>query len=215
MNRGILFVLSAPSGAGKTTLCNRVMRALDNIVYSVSHTTRPIRDGEVDGRDYHFVSVERFMSMVDSGEFLEWAEVHGNFYGTSVAAVRTEMEFGRDVILDIDVQGAARIRRDFPDAVTVFIMPPSMEELEKRLRGRGTDSEDVIAGRMENAAKEIRRVREYDFTIINDDLDRAASELVSIFVASRCRTGLVLSRNEWLRGMVGDDDNHAVTTEQA
>lgn len=198
MRKGTLYIISAPSGAGKTTLCKRVLDAIDDVVFSVSHTTRKPRNGELDGVHYHFVSVAEFMAMIDMGEFMEWAEVHGNFYGTSVASVKSELEYGRDVILDIDVQGASQIKKMFPDAVSIFVMPPSMEELESRLRNRGTDDEEVIQRRLANARSEIKRVTEYDYTVINDDLEEASVELTALFHASRCRTGRVLAANPWI-----------------
>jgi guanylate kinase len=203
MNRGNLYIISAPSGAGKTTLCKRVLEGRNDISFSVSHTTRQPRTGEEDGVHYHFVPVAEFMAMIDMEEFLEWAEVHGNFYGTGIASVRSEMEKGRDVVLDIDVQGAEQVKRHFPDAISVFIMPPSMEELETRLRRRGTDSEDVIARRLENAAAEMARVHEYDYIIVNDDLDRASGDLTALFRACRCRAQRVLAMNPWISRMAG------------
>ncbi len=201
MERGDLFVISAPSGAGKSTLCHRLMEETPGVAFSVSHTTRSPRRGEVEGVDYHFVSKDHFMHMVEQGEFLEWAEVHGNCYGTSGSAVMAMLENGKDVLLDIDVQGAMQVRDIFTEAVLVFIMPPSLEVLEQRLRNRGTDSEETIRLRMENARGELAAVREYHFLIVNDDLIRAAGDLQSIVLARRCRTRRVLSRQD-ISGMV-------------
>ena len=201
MRKGTLYIISAPSGAGKTTLCKRVLNSMEDVVFSVSHTTRKPRDGELDGVHYHFVSVAEFMAMIDMGEFFEWAEVHGNFYGTSVASVKSELEYGRDVILDIDVQGASQIKKIFPDAITIFVMPPSMEELEARLRNRGTDDKEVIQRRLVNARSEINRITEYDYTVINDDLEKASLELASLFQSSRCMTRRVLAGNPWILKM--------------
>ncbi|NOX80393.1 MAG: guanylate kinase [Deltaproteobacteria bacterium] len=188
MSSGILLVLSAPSGGGKTTILKRVMADLPGLVFSVSHTTRKPRPGEEDGRDYYFVSRREFESIRDrqpSG-FLEWAEVHGNLYGTSRAAVEQRLGAGRDVVLDIDVQGAAQIRKS-ADPVAVFIAPPSLAELEARLRGRGTEDEQTIALRLENAKQELRVVDSYDYLIVNDRLAEAVESLRSIIIAERCR----------------------------
>ena len=147
--KGDLFVISAPSGAGKSTLCHRLMEETPGVAFSVSHTTRAPRKGEVDGVDYHFVSKEQFMHMVEQEEFLEWAEVHGNCYGTSRSAVTAMLENGQDVLLDIDVQGAMQVRDVFPESVLIFILPPSLQVLERRLRNRGTDTEETIRLRLE------------------------------------------------------------------
>ncbi|MBC8209053.1 MAG: guanylate kinase [Desulfobulbaceae bacterium] len=188
MVQGRLFVFSAPSGAGKTTLLKRVMGELDNLVFSVSHTTRAPRSGEMDAVDYHFVSRERFEAMRDQEAFLEWAEVHGNFYGTSREAVLAQLEQGMDVILDIDVQGAAIIRASrLIDAAFVFISPPSLAELERRLRGRKTDSDETIGLRLKNAAQEMRAAVDYDYLLLNDQLEEAVMVLKSVILAERSR----------------------------
>lgn len=169
---GQLFILSAPSGAGKTTLLKKVMRDVGKLAFSVSHTTRSPRTGEKDGVDYHFVSVNEFKAMRDQNLFLEWAEVHGNFYGTSRLEVAKKLEQGFDIILDIDVQGAAIIAADKSvRAVSVFVAPPSLAELERRLRGRGTDSEETIKVRLGNAAEEMSCADAYEYLVINDDLE--------------------------------------------
>ncbi|HEB51160.1 MAG TPA: guanylate kinase [Desulfobulbus sp.] len=188
MNEGMLLILSAPSGCGKTTLLKRVMADLPGLVFSVSHTTRPPRPGEVNGRDYHFVERREFEAMRDrrpSG-FLEWAEVHGNLYGTSREEVERLRAQGLDVVLDIDVQGAAQIRATW-DPVTVFIAPPSLAELERRLRGRGTEAEETIALRLANGRREMETAGDYDYLVVNDVLDVAVDALRSIIVAERCR----------------------------
>ena len=188
MAQGRLFIFSAPSGAGKTTLLKRVMAELDNLAFSVSHTTRAPRAGEVDGVDYHFVSQERFAAMRDQGAFLEWAEVHGNFYGTSREAVLAQLAQGVDVILDIDVQGAAFVRASqLIDGAFVFISPPSLAELERRLRGRKTDSDETIGLRLRNAAKEMRAAVEYDYLLLNDQLEEAVTVLKAVVLAERSR----------------------------
>lgn len=188
---GIVFVVSAPSGAGKTSLCRAVTDSLDNIMHSVSYTTRAPRPGELDGRDYHFVTPARFRDMVAAGDFAEWAEVHGNMYGTSRRILDDMVSKGMDVILDIDTQGAKQIKERYGKAVFLFIMPPSMEILEERLRNRGSDNEAEIQKRMRRAYDEIRDYDMYDYVIVNRDFDRALSELRSVIVAERCRRSLV------------------------
>jgi guanylate kinase len=188
MTEGFLLVLSAPSGCGKTTLLKRVMSDLPGLVFSVSHTTRKPRPGEENGRDYHFVDIVEFLEISDrqpSG-FLEWARVHGNLYGTSRQDVKARLAKGFDVVLDIDVQGAALIRNN-ADPVSVFIAPPSLSELAKRLRGRGTESEDSLRVRLANAEKEMQDADEYTYLIVNDDLEEAVQALKSIIIAERCR----------------------------
>ena len=189
--QGILYVVSAPSGAGKTTLCDAVVDIYPSLGQSVSFTTRQRRGNEVDGVDYHFVSRERFDAMVAGGEFVEWAEVHGNCYGTALATLRQAQQQGRDILLDIDVQGAAQLKRQQLPAVFVFIAPPSLDELRRRLAGRATDSEDVIAARLENARGELEQAHWYDYIIINDQLDAAVASFAAVIAAERCRTGLV------------------------
>ncbi len=184
---GSLYVVAAPSGAGKTTLVRGLLEADPGVGLSVSTTTRAPRPGEVDGRDYRFTDVDAFKAMVERGEFLEWAKVHGNYYGTSKSWIQAELAAGRDVLLEIDWQGARQVRSLFPEAVGIFILPPSLEELERRLRGRGTDSDEVIARRLAAAQAEMRHVGEFDYAIINKELQRASEELLLIVRASRLR----------------------------
>ena len=184
---GTLFIVTAPSGAGKTTLVSGLLDRDPMVRLSVSYTTRAPREGEVDGRHYHFVDVSTFRALRDKGEFLEWAEVHNNYYGTSKAWLEAQTRWGKDILLEIDWQGAQQVRKVFPKAVGVFIMPPSLEELERRLRGRGTDSEDVIARRVLGARGEMRHVAEFDYVIINEDLPAALEDLVAVVRASRLR----------------------------
>lgn len=184
---GHLYIVTAPSGAGKTTLVRMLLENDPGIGLSISYTTRAPRTGEVDGREYHFTDPETFRSMVARGEFLEWAEVHGNYYGTSRLWIAAEMAAGRDVLLEIDWQGAQQVRAHFPLAIGVFIMPPSMAELEKRLTGRSTDSAEVIARRLAAARDEMRHVPEFDYVIINDELQQALGDLLSVVRASRLR----------------------------
>ena len=182
---GHLFIVSAPSGAGKTTLVRLLLEKDPGIRVSISSTTRPPRTGENDGREYHFVDVQYFLEMVSRGDFLEWAEVHGNYYGTSRHWIEAEMSAGRDVLLEIDWQGAQQVRKAFPAAIGIFILPPSLEELKSRLSGRGTDSAETIARRIAAARDEMRHVDEFDYVIINDDLQQALDNLRSIICASR------------------------------
>lgn len=187
MLSGTLFIVAAPSGAGKTTLVKRLMERDAQVRHSVSFTTRAPRQGEEDGREYHFIDVQRFLAMRERGEFAEWAEVHGNFYGTSRLWLEERMQDGSDMLLEIDWQGAQQMRRLFPELVSIFILPPSLEELERRLRARGSDSGDVIARRVAGALGEMRHVAEFDFVIINKDLDVALDELQAAIRASRLR----------------------------
>jgi guanylate kinase len=197
---GILFVVSAPSGAGKTTLCKGITDSLENLTHSISYTTRKPRPGETDGRDYYFVTADRFRDMVQAGDFAEYAEVHANLYGTSKRVLDDMIREGIDVILDIDTQGARQIKSHFATAVFVFIMPPSMAILEERLRNRKSDREDEIRKRMRRAVDEIRDYGLYDYIVVNRDFERALSELRSIVVAERCRTKLL--RNDWIKDLL-------------
>jgi guanylate kinase len=185
--RGMLVVVSSPSGGGKGTLIRRALKTVPNLGYSVSFTTRSPREGETDGRDYHFVSGEEFERMTVAGEFLEWAHVHGKLYGTGRAQVRRELAEGHDIILEIDVQGATSVRSLVADAVSVFILPPSFEVLRARLIARGSERPRELALRLRNARGEVEHYREFDYVIINDDADRAAAQLASIIYAERAR----------------------------
>ena len=187
MISGTLFIVSAPSGAGKTTLVGRLLAVDPRVTHSISFTTRAPRAGEQNGREYHFIDVQQFLAMRERGEFAEWAEVHDNFYGTSRLWLEQRMKEGCDMMLEIDWQGAQQMRRQFPEAVSIFILPPSVAELENRLRRRGADSEDVIARRVAGALGEMRHVGEFDFVIINKDLDVALGELKAAVRASRLR----------------------------
>jgi len=181
MNTGRLFIVSAPSGAGKTTLISRVLARLDQLSYSVSHTTREPREGEVHGKDYFFTDKAQFQALIDTGQMLEWARVHDNFYGTSRPFVESCLEKGKSILLDIDVQGGRQIMDTDLQPVSVFIMPPSLEELEQRLRGRGTDSPEVIRKRLDNSKDEMAQRLFYDHVVVNDNLETAVEELCGIF----------------------------------
>lgn len=184
---GSLFVIAAPSGAGKTTLTRMALAQSPRLALSISTTTRAPRPGEQDGVDYHFVSVATFKQLQTAGEFLESAEVHGNFYGTTRRGIEALLSDDRDVILEIDWQGAQQIRKIYPESVGVFILPPSLDVLERRLQGRGQDSAEVIARRVANAREELRHLDEFPYVIINENLDEALAELLAVFAAARVR----------------------------
>lgn len=185
--KGLLFVISAPSGAGKTTLCREVLQQHPNIQLSVSCTTRPMREGELDGKDYYFIDRERFHKLVDEGGFAEWAEVHGELYGTTVKTLNDAEENGIDLLLDIDWQGAKQIKENLNRGVYIFILPPSIEELRKRLNSRGDVPEDVMERRLKNAATEIEQAMWYNYNITNDDLKMAKQAINAIVIAEHYR----------------------------
>ena len=194
--RGLMFILSSPSGAGKTTISRMLLQRDPEIKLSVSATTRPMREVEVDGKDYHFVSQEQFDQMVENGEFLEWATVFGNSYGTPKAQVKAGLREGQDYLFDIDWQGTQQLYQKMEvDVVRVFILPPSLEELQRRLNGRGTDSPEVIAARMERARAEISHWDGYDYVVVNDDVESCYAQVCEILHAERMRrarqTGLI------------------------
>ena len=202
---GILFIISAPSGSGKSTLVSQLRSLVEGLDFSISYTTRQPRGSEEDGREYHFTTREQFEKMIAAGEFLEWAEVFGNYYGTALSAIDHARAAGKDLLLDIDVQGAVQVMQKLPSAVSIFILPPSPAILEQRLRNRSEaehmTAEDVIARRLAEARKELDRIREYRYALVNDNLDIAVSELRAIVLAERtdpeasaliaasCRTG--------------------------
>lgn len=186
--KGKLFVLSGPSGTGKSTVIGKVMEAYPNLQFSVSATTRQIRPGEVDGKDYYFVSREEFQQMLRNGDLLEHAEYVGNCYGTPVKPLEEAMENGIDILLDIEPQGALQVRSSRPDAVLMFLAPPSLETLEKRLVGRGDTAPDLVKGRLEQARWELQQAEKYDYIVINDDVDTAAGEVLAVLTAEKCRT---------------------------
>lgn len=187
ITQGTLYVVSAPSGAGKTSLLKQLIKELDLIQTSISHTTRTKRKGEVDGVDYHFVTTDQFKRLISENAFYEYAEVFGNFYGTSKSAIQNQLESGVDVILEIDWQGARQIRQHLPQSCSIFILPPSKEALLERLKGRGQDEDAVIALRMQAAQGEMSHYTEYDYLVINDDFSLAVNELKSIMLAKRLK----------------------------
>jgi guanylate kinase len=190
-NRGSLFIVSAPSGAGKTTLCKKVVSLLPDLKFSVSFTTRQQRPGEINDRDYTFIGREDFLSMIRRGEFIEWAEVHGAFYGTSGIRLKEIMESGNDVILDIDTQGAMQIRAKYREAVSIFILPPSMELLKQRLEKRMTDSQEEMKKRLKTAIAEIKTYSRYDYVIINDIFEKALKEFEAIIISHRVKMRMI------------------------
>lgn len=202
--RGLLVVLSSPSGAGKTTISRLLLEADSAIEMSVSATTRPMRPGEKDGRDYHFVDEPRFAAMVEANEFAEYATVFDHRYGTPARPVREAIEQGRDILFDIDWQGARQLQeRMGADLVTIFLLPPSMGELERRLVARSTDSNAVIAERMRRAAGEIEHWAEYDYVLVNDDMDRCLTEVRAVVAAERLKRSRQLGLTDFVRGLIG------------
>jgi len=185
---GVLFVVSAPSGAGKTSLCRELIDSFPEIRQSVSFTTRAMRAGERDGVDYHFVDLPTFERMIDNNQFAEWAQVHGNLYGTALETLKQAAEQGIDLLLDIDYQGAAQLKKNCRHGVFIFVLPPDLVELERRLRSRGTDADEVIKRRLMVAREEISQAVCYDYLVVNDHLEIAVNKLKSIVVAERCRS---------------------------
>lgn len=200
MNKqGMLIVLSGPSGVGKGTVCQALLGRMPGLAYSVSATTRPPRAGERHGVNYFFKTREEFESMIARDELLEWAEYVGNYYGTPRKFVEETMAGGRDVILEIDVQGALQVKRRYPDGIFVFLLPPSLEELRNRIRGRGTEPEEVIRSRLEAAVAELKQIVHYDYAVVNDRIEDAASRIEAIVTAEHCRRERVMSRVlEWI-----------------
>lgn len=194
--KGKVFIISAPSGAGKTTLCSEILRMMPNIRFSVSYTTRKPRPGEVDGKDYLFVSEDIFKKMIEQGEFIEWAEVHGNLYGTSRKVINDIIESGKDVMLDIDVQGAQQMRNNFKGGIYIFVLPPSLDALRKRLKDRGQNSPEEIERRVKRAIEEIREYKRYDYVIVNDVFQDALDALRSIIIAEGKRMTMI--DDDWI-----------------
>lgn len=186
--KGNLIIVSSPSGGGKGTLIKEILRTVPDVAYSISFTTRAMRGGEIDGKDYFFVSRAEFENLIQQGEFLEFAEVHGNFYGTSIKQVETEIERGRDVVLEIDVQGAASVRKLLPEAVRIFILPPSFEVLQNRLTRRATEKKADLDLRLKNSFTEVERYGEFEYVVVNDDVARATRDLQTIILAERLKS---------------------------
>ncbi|MBT3259625.1 MAG: guanylate kinase [Deltaproteobacteria bacterium] len=192
---GQIFVFSAPSGAGKSTIVEALMERVDALAYSISHTSRRPRGSEQDGVDYHFVTRSTFRDMIEKNAFLEWAEVHGHLYGTSLTAINAQVSAGFDILMDLDVQGGRNVKDQFPDSVLIFLLPPSLKVLENRLATRGTDDPPVVRKRMVQASEEIKSCSWYDYIVINDDLEKAIDEARSIIVSERCRR---VRRMDWV-----------------
>ena len=199
-------VLSAPSGAGKTTIAKALVEGSEDVVFSVSATTRPARDHEVDGVDYRFLSEPKFRAMIEADEFVEWAQVHGHLYGTSRKALQEALDDGRFLILDIDVQGAMQMRERVPDVVLVFVIPPSADALVERLTERGTEGEDTVARRIENARDELEQASQFDYIVVNDDLEQAIDEVRSIVSAESRRTDRAIDLWNEIRQLQGRID---------
>ena len=187
MERGLLIVVSGASGTGKGTVCKKILDDMPQVAYSISATTRPARPGEVDGREYYFLSRDEFMAWIDGGKFLEFAEVYGNFYGTPLNKIEERLNRGEDILLEIDVQGALNVKRKCPDGVYIFLLPPSLNELKRRIEGRGTETPESLQRRLANAVAEIKIGREYTYVVVNDSDERAAAQIESIIAAEKCR----------------------------
>lgn len=200
MSKGNIFVVTAPSGAGKTSLVRALLEVDQQVQLSISYTTRAPRPGEIDGKDYHFVDEKTFLEMLERGDFLESAQVYGNRYGTSQPWIESVIGSGADILLEIDWQGAAQVRRIFPEAIGIFILPPSLEVLTERLQGRGTDSAEVIARRLAAARDDIGHVEEFDYVIINDDFNTALQELLTVVRAQRLVATRQLQRHAGIIG---------------
>lgn len=187
-------MVSGPSGTGKTSLCKEILKIIPNITFSISYTTRPPRPGEVDGIHYFFISTSRFEEMIESNELAEWTRIYGHLYGTSAGWLDLHRAQGEDILFDIDVKGATEIKKRYPDAVTIFVLPPSMEELRRRISNRQTEDPEAVKLRLKKAEKEASCAKDYDYTMINDHLSEAVEQLKCIIIAERCRKNSVLTR---------------------
>jgi guanylate kinase len=208
--QGNLIIISSPSGGGKGTLIKKVLKVVPNIGYSISYTTREMRAGEAHGRDYFFVNRSEFESLIETGALLEYAEVHGNFYGTALSQIKTEIEAGRDIILEIDVQGAGLVRAKIPEALSVFILPPSFEVLKNRLTARATEKPEDLALRLKNSFGEVSHFTEFEYIVINDDATRAAADLQTVILADRLRR---IRQETAIKGILSSFEtskNHAI-----
>lgn len=188
MRKGILFVLSGPSGSGKTTLAKHIVEKVDKVDFAISYTTRKKREGETDGIDYKFITEKKFRDMIDNNEYAEWAEVHGNLYGTPVKEIDKAIESGKDILLDIDIQGSSQIRKSYKNSVHIFLIPPDLNELRNRLSKRNTEKLEDLEKRMVTAIKEISKIQDYDYIIISDDIDNSLQKLESIIKSVRSST---------------------------
>ena len=200
--KNFLLIVSAPSGGGKTTLCQKLIKSLPDIKLSVSYTTRTPRSGEIKGKDYFFISSKRFLEMKSKGAFAEWALVHGNYYGTSVDNIKKAIKGKIDLVLAIDTQGAAKVKKKFKNSVTVFVIPSSLRELEKRLKNRNADTSKDIEKRIKAASKETRCISQYDYLIINDDFSSALSDLKSIVIAERIKVSRIKEKKFSLKSLI-------------
>ncbi|MBE8953732.1 MAG: guanylate kinase [Quinella sp. 1Q7] len=187
MERGLLIVVSGASGTGKGTVCKKILDDMPQVAYSISATTRTPRPGEVDGKEYYFLSRDEFTAWIDGGKFLEFAEVYGNFYGTPLNKIEERLNRGEDILLEIDVQGALNVKRKCPDGVYIFLLPPSLHELKRRIEGRGTETPESLRRRLANAVAEIQIGREYTYVVVNDSVERAAAQIEAIIAAEKCR----------------------------
>lgn len=187
MNRGLLIVVSGASGTGKGTVCKKILNDMPEVAYSISATTRAPRPDEVDGREYYFISRDEFKAWIADGKFLEYAEVYGNFYGTPLNKIRERLNRGEDILLEIDVQGALNVKRKMPEGVYIFLLPPSLDELKRRIEGRGTETPESLNRRLANAVAEIKIGLEYDYAVVNDSVDVAAAQIKTILAAERCK----------------------------
>jgi len=194
MSKGLLIVLSGPSGVGKGTVCQALRKRMPELVYSVSATTRPPRQGELDGVNYFFKQRDQFLKMIEQDELLEWAEYVGHYYGTPRRFVQDTLDQGKDIVLEIEVQGAMKVREKFPDGVFIFLLPPSLEELRQRITGRGTESQETIADRLHAAESELGLIDRYDYAVLNDQIDKACSRIEAIITAEHCRKERMLPR---------------------
>ena len=189
MTRGLLIVVSGASGTGKGTVCKKILADLPEISYSISATTRKPRVGEVDGREYYFLTCDEFQTWISEEKFLEYAEVYGNFYGTPLNKIEERLNRGEDILLEIDVQGALNVKRKCPEGIYIFLLPPSLDELKRRIEGRGTETPESLARRFNAAVAEIKIGLQYDYAVVNDSVDNAAAQIKAILVAERCKVG--------------------------
>ena len=187
MARGLLIVVSGASGTGKGTVCKKILNDLPEVAYSISATTRAPRPGEVDGKEYYFLDVDEFKNWIADGKFLEYAEVYGNFYGTPLNKIEERLNRGEDILLEIDVQGALNVKKKCPEGIYIFLLPPSLEELKRRIEGRGTETPESLSRRLKNAVAEIKIGTEYDYVVVNDTINNAVAQIKSIIAAERCK----------------------------